>query len=234
MANKKLASYIFLLLLAVLAGYFLKSATTTKPAITESRPNDVVNDQKIPECYAGRCPEYFSMDVDGDHLSESVVVVPTAMTQGAGKLMIVKNGKVIFESPEMMGIWVEQAEDGDGFYLIYREEVNSPESERKVRYRYRDGQFISEADEDDCVKNNGVWMESPLIKKHFCNIKYTDGGKSCTDSAQCLSQQCIGKPQYGKPSEEKRIIGQCAGWAVNLGCYGLLEKGKLTDFSCRD
>ena len=34
------------------------------------------------------------MDVDGDGLSESVVIVPTAMTQGASRIWIIDDGKV--------------------------------------------------------------------------------------------------------------------------------------------
>src|SRR5260221_2992023 len=78
-----------------------------------------VKTQEIPECIAGRCPAYYSFTVDKDNnTDESEVIVPTAMTQGAGKLMIIKKGKIIFESNEAMQIGVKPSPYvQDGFIL---------------------------------------------------------------------------------------------------------------------
>lgn len=101
--------------------------------------------QDYPECRFGICPSYFSMDVDGDHLSESVVVQPTAMTQGAGKVMIIKNGKKIFETEEMAQIWVKAVDDGNGFILQYSSprDENMNVAKYEKRYTFSNGQFIS-------------------------------------------------------------------------------------------
>lgn len=100
--------------------------------------------QELAECFAGRCPEYFSMDVDGDGLAESVVVIPTAMTQGAGKVRIIDEGKIVFETPEMMRVWVKQsskdAEVGNKFTLLYAKKANSNDL-TEINYVYQDGQF---------------------------------------------------------------------------------------------
>lgn len=104
--------------------------------------------QEIPECFAGRCPQYLSMtvDKDSDGFDASVVIIPTAMTQGAGKIEIIKNGRVIFESSEMANIGVERVEDGDGFILTY----SSPRDENfnnvkySVRYRFKEGKFVAD------------------------------------------------------------------------------------------
>lgn len=137
----KLLVYLVFILLGFFIGYLSK-----KLIITPVREREVVK-QEIPECFLGRCPEYFSMDVDGDDLPESLVIIPTAMTQGAGKLWVIDEGEVIFETYEMMGIGVEQspedAEAGNRFTLFYAEEINSNDL-TEVNYVYQDGQFKPE------------------------------------------------------------------------------------------
>lgn len=138
--------YFLLLILGVSVGYFLKCTNTTK-IITTNRPIETVEESKIPECFADICPRYFSMDVDSDNSSsESVVVIPTRMTQGAGKIVVIKNGKVIFESPEMPNIGVERVEDGDGFIFTYSSsrDENGNRVDYNIRYKYRDGQFVKD------------------------------------------------------------------------------------------
>lgn len=99
--------------------------------------------QEIPECNSYRCPEYYSFSVDGDYKNdESEVIVPTAMTQGAGKLLIIKKGKVIFQSPEMMQIGVRETGTGNGFVLTYSDEVNSSDKLKEIRYLYKNGSFV--------------------------------------------------------------------------------------------
>lgn len=149
MIREKAVLYFLLLILGFSVGYIAKPTTTTKSTIT-SQAVETVKESKIPECSMGGCPKYFSMTVDKDNgPGASAVVIPTAMTQGVGKIMIIKKGKVIFESLEMPNIWIESVEDGDGFILKY----SSPRDENlnrvdySVRYRYRDGQFIKDTDQ---------------------------------------------------------------------------------------
>ena len=134
----KFLAYLIFILLGFAIGYFSRSTKINVPAQKEK-----VVSQKLPECFLGRCPEYFSMDVDGDDLSESLVIIPTVMTQGAGKLWVIDEGRVIFESDEKMRIWVKQSpeevEVGNGFTLLYAEEVNSSDL-TEVKYVYEDGQ----------------------------------------------------------------------------------------------
>lgn len=138
----KFLAYLIFILLGFVIGYFSRSTKINVPAQKEK-----VVSQKLPECFLGRCPEYFSMDVDGDDLSESLVIIPVAMTQGAGKLWVIDEGKVVFESEEKMRIGVKQSpeevEVGNGFTLLYAEEVNSNDL-TEVKYVYEDGQFKPE------------------------------------------------------------------------------------------
>lgn len=141
-------SHLILAVLVAVVSYSLGSFTAFVQNISLPKEQSpvTVSKQAIPECIVGRCPTYFSMDVDNDNkTSESVVVIPTHMTQGAGKVLIIKDGEIIFETQVMPGIWVESVNDGNGFILIYkiRDSVGDSSSDRgiRVRYRYRDGQF---------------------------------------------------------------------------------------------
>jgi len=145
----KVAIILTFLLTGFIVGYFVHPLVQPKLGSDSSISSlldtyQIDTPRKLPECYAGRCPEYFSMDVDGDDLSESLAIIPTAMTQGAGKLWIIDNGKVIFETPEIMRIGVrqspEEAEAGNRFSLFHAKEVNS-NNLTEIKYLYQDGQF---------------------------------------------------------------------------------------------
>lgn len=109
--------------------------------ITSEIPN-----QQIPECYLGICPAYQSLDVDGDGQAESVAVVPTRMTKGAGRVWVIKRGKVIFISQEYAEIGVKWLETNNGFILIHQELLPlgelGPVIEQK--YVFRNGTFVPE------------------------------------------------------------------------------------------
>jgi hypothetical protein len=141
-SRSRILIYLAFLVLGLIIGYFSRKPITIAPV----KEKEVVK-QELPKCFLGRCPEYFSMDVDGDDLAESLVIIPTAMTQGAGKLWVIDEGKVIFETNEMMRIWVKQspedAEAGNRFTLLYAKEVNSNDL-TEVKYVYQDGQFKKE------------------------------------------------------------------------------------------
>jgi hypothetical protein len=83
---------------------------------------------QVPQCNFGRCPEYFSMDVDGDQISESVVIVPTAMTKGAGQVWVIDEGKVVYTSKEYPQLRVEE----EGINLVVKYSIGDNYSEEKV------------------------------------------------------------------------------------------------------
>lgn len=118
---------------------------TDSQQITEPTPQ-VIED--YPECIAGLCPEYFSMDVDEDDQAESLIIIPTAMTQGAGKIWIIDEGKKIFESDEHMRIHAiqtrEQIDASNGFTLSYGTKINSSEDGVAITYKYINGTFIQQ------------------------------------------------------------------------------------------
>ena len=91
-------------------------------------------------------PVYYDFTVDKDthNTDESEIIVPTAMTDGAGKLLIVKKGKIIFESPELAEIGIKASDDGDGFILEYETERDLLPVEYEARYRYKEGKFVED------------------------------------------------------------------------------------------
>ncbi|OQA36276.1 MAG: hypothetical protein BWY53_00575 [Parcubacteria group bacterium ADurb.Bin326] len=86
------------------------------------------------------------MNVDSEIDAETAIVIPTAMTQGAGKVWIVNNGELVFESEEAMRISIEQTKEqmvNGGFRIWFATEVNSNDKDY-MDYIYKDGQFIPE------------------------------------------------------------------------------------------
>lgn len=146
MKNKKIIIYLILLLIGFLGGYFTYALTfpTQKETTPDSYKALPSIQQELPECFAGKCPHYFTWDVNGDNqMSDSIVVIPTAMTKGAGKVWVIDKGKVVFDSGELMDAWVEEPEDHQGFYLLYKTDIHNPVS-HKVKYIYKDGKFVPE------------------------------------------------------------------------------------------
>lgn len=108
----------------------------------KTNPQPTTNNN-FPECRYGICPTYFSMDVDGDQLSESVVIQPTAMTQGAGKVLVIKNGNKIFESEELPGIWIKPAKTNNGFIITHSKKYNDDKETTKQEqyFKFENGTF---------------------------------------------------------------------------------------------
>lgn len=98
----------------------------------------------MPECIAGLCPRYFSMNVTkGLTQSYSVVVQPTHMTKGAGKVLVIAGGEVEFTSPIYAQIGVEKDENSDGFWITHKSGENYDVEERiKVDFDELNGTFI--------------------------------------------------------------------------------------------
>ena len=110
---------------------------------------ETLKNNPIPECNFGKCPESQSMDVDEDGEDETVTIIYTSMTQFAGKVMIIKNGRVIFTSDEKMRIAVNQSKDtkGKGFTISYSTEPNSNNAIKSDYYKFDNGKFVLEKTE---------------------------------------------------------------------------------------
>lgn len=131
-------SYIIVLSVVFFGLVFFTSSLVKKMSSKET----ATNQQKLPECILGLCPVYQSVSVDGDdNDSESLVIIPTAMTKGTGKLWIIDQGKLVFESKEYAQISIDGSKDGNGFTLKYAVEPDYYTQNQQTKYVYQDGEY---------------------------------------------------------------------------------------------
>ena len=98
------------------------------------------------ECDLGRCPEITSTEVDGSYETrETLVYVPIGMTKGAGRFLIIQNGKLLFDTPAFANLDIEIPESGDdpnnGFTLTWWkswEDLKNP-VQGEAEFEYQDG-----------------------------------------------------------------------------------------------
>lgn len=146
--SKLLALALFIIL--PFLGFYLgtkyqeKTLKIENPAVIESFK------EVYPSCTLDGCPKYFEMTATNDKHYEYVrpvtgIIIQTAMTQGAGKLIIVdEQGKKLFDSGEQAGIGVEEVADGNGFILKYSSmrDENMKNINYEVRYIWKDEKFV--------------------------------------------------------------------------------------------
>jgi len=85
---------------------------------------------------------------------------------------------------------------------------------------------------DECLQTGGVWKKQGPEPFETCNIKAADRGTICTDNNECEGwcQADITKDQLRQGMTGKlnlRGRGQCSVRRVELGCFGMLEKGTI-------
>lgn len=86
--------------------------------------------------------------------------------------------------------------------------------------------------EKECQKIGGVWKKLGPDPFESCNIKTADRGNICTDNSECegwcqvdMSREELREGMKGKISKGR---GRCSIWRVELGCFGMVEKGKIS------
>ncbi len=150
MKNKFITLILLLILLVVLFKVLpFKCSLNNQATKTVKQPQaSQVTKEVYPECIASFCPEYSEVNmVPTDRRGQTAIIIRTAMTQGAGKLVIVKNGgEKIFDSGVLPGISFKPADDGNGFILTY--------------YSFYDENFNNER-----YDIRYVWIEDKFVKK---------------------------------------------------------------------
>lgn len=128
--------------------------------------NQIKSNPKLPECSLGRCPEYFIMEVDGNPDStESVAIIPIGMTKGAGKVWIIRDGEVIYETSALAQIRVKENDTGNGFTLSYWKEWTNLDSPTiaTVEYTYENGAFKEKNEVEVCDNYQDIeQFEKPI------------------------------------------------------------------------
>lgn len=130
--------FSILVILGFLVGFNLKNN------------NALIKQQELtneiyPVCISDICPKYSYTDVTHDNTPETTIIIPLAMTQGFGKLVIVEEGgKKIFDSGALPNVWIKPVDDSDGFILQYSSPMdeNLKRKNYEVRYRYDKGKFV--------------------------------------------------------------------------------------------
>lgn len=89
-----------------------------------------------------------------------------------------------------------------------------------------------------CEQEGGIWRRwSYWQKSPECDRPYSDGGKTCTDSKDCLSELCVYEAEENVDPEtkvDKAAQGTCAAWH-SMSCvkhYYFVESGKVVKHVC--
>lgn len=135
---------LFLILTGFLAGYLIKQ---NKPKKIE-KIQSVEDQQEIPECLFGRCPQYLdsSWYAYGEDPAGSVIIVPTTMTKGGGQVWIIHAGKVVYKTPTFAEVnaWIDRTNDKSDLYISYVSEWKDgiwPMAYETDKLIYKDGNY---------------------------------------------------------------------------------------------
>lgn len=147
----------FINILILLIGLFIsynigfKKAVKTNEQFKKEIEEDVLENNSVPECDFGKCPEYSYFDVDGDGKSESIVLEPIGMSQFGGRVRVIDDGRVVFRSDTKMFVGVKSITENDGDnengFIIYYSKVPNARSNDDIlwdHYKYIDGKYVLE------------------------------------------------------------------------------------------
>ena len=96
---------------------------------------------------------------------------------------------------------------------------------------------LSALEAEQC-KGRGGFESSGGFGEPICQFRYTDAGKACSGKADCEGE-CVSRPKDGSPVPDLAagtpMQGQCAAEQSLLGCFALVQGGKLvTGYQCAD
>jgi len=86
---------------------------------------------------------------------------------------------------------------------------------------------------EECLAQGGIWKKQGITPFETCNKKTNDRGNLCRDNNECEGwcQVDLSKEELEKVNKNELKInkkyGQCSVWVVELGCFGMMEKGKV-------
>lgn len=147
----KVIPFVLLLSLGFMAGYLFRSYEKISVVTPTQTTESTLNENKIPECVYGHCPRYYNWSVKDGMSSQTLIIEPTTMNRGVGRLLIIDEGKVIFKTQELPQINIKQDVEGDGFFLIYSPDIYLPKGQTIIHYKYKNGEFIGKENETQTV-----------------------------------------------------------------------------------
>jgi hypothetical protein len=86
------------------------------------------------------------------------------------------------------------------------------------------------AAEQTCKAKGGSYRIGGLLGRFYCPLSFSDGGKDCTDKADCQGA-CLAQPgaRMGEAA-----IGKCAATDSPFGCNAPVNKGVAGPVLCVD
>jgi len=167
--KKLLLIKALVLLTLIFTSYFIgyKQALKTNERFKKEIEEETLKNNPIPKCDSGKCPEYQSFDVDGDGKPEDIVTEYFGMSQFAGRVMVIDEGKVVFISKGEMFISVrptKEYENENGFIVTYSTVPNARSNKdlRQEYYKYIDGKYFLQ--EDTAETNSDELTPIPITK----------------------------------------------------------------------
>lgn len=126
-----------------------KKALKTNEEYKKEIVKETLTNNPAPKCETcdnspSRYYQTFDADGDGWTNQEIVIIEDVGMSQMAGRVIIIKNGKVVFTSKAEMRIWVNPTRSFDynnGFIISYSTEANSNTAIARDFYKYSKGQY---------------------------------------------------------------------------------------------
>jgi len=92
-------------------------------------------------------------------------------------------------------------------------------------------EIATPAERAKCEAAGGEVMRAGLAGFENCIQTFSDSGKTCTDSSDCMGT-CRA---YGMPSSfDELMTGQCAKTDNVFGCYARIEGGRADGMICVD
>lgn len=97
------------------------------------------------------------------------------------------------------------------------------------------GLELSDADRRACEAQGGTVRRAGMLGGETCIRPYADGGKACTDSAQCEGE-CREREGLGAPASDPQapVAGVCQADDNPFGCYSVIENGVVAYGICVD
>lgn len=81
-----------------------------------------------------------------------------------------------------------------------------------------------------CAAQGGTWKRMGLVGSWQCELRLSDGGKSCRSNADCQGV-CLA-PQGAQPGQ--KLSGQCAAVTPLYGCFARVSAGEAEPMLCVD
>jgi hypothetical protein len=85
---------------------------------------------------------------------------------------------------------------------------------------------------DDCAERGGRMQPVGRMQSLQCVIPYADGGRACSDGAQCASGRCI--DEAPEASAGDKVGGVCQRTNFQFHCFATVSGGRRQATICVD